>query len=160
MRCVKIMVVVAALTVVSTRVDARIKITFADSNDLFSFHAQIYDENYRAQTQAADLRIEAWNANGKIYSVSIPAGTCTAPSAAGSCVYENSLARRTRSGLAYFRVLYQAATHGNKIWLESYGDLSAATDPVMSIRIYLDDVLYAYIPNERFTQTHDGWVGF
>ena len=96
---------------------------------------------------------------GKIYSVTIPAGACISRSA-GSCVYKNSEARKAKNGLAYFRVLYQAGTHGNKMWLQSYGDLSSATDPVMSFLVYMDDILYASLDNEVFTPTHNGWVGF
>ena len=46
------------------------------------------------------------------------------------------------------------------MWLRSYGDLSLATDPLMSFRVYMDDVLYAAIEDEVFTKTHNGWVGF
>jgi len=154
---IKLIVLTLLLTFISTSADARIRIQFLNNTDAFHFHAQVYDENFRARF--GDFRIEAWNSAGQIYSVNIPAGSCTS-TGEWSCVYRDPAARRTKSGLAYFRILYQSGTHGNKIWLESYGDLSSATDPVMSFRIYMDDVLYAYIGNEVFTRTYSGWVGF
>jgi hypothetical protein len=150
-------VATAMLMAMATTADARIRIKFYDTYDSFELHAQIYDPDYRAAV--GDMRIEAWNALGLIYSVTIPAGACVGRNS-NSCVYKNPDAKRARSGLFYVRVLYQAATHGNKIWLRSYGDLSAATEPVMSFRIYMDDAFYAGIPNELFTPTHSGWVGF
>jgi hypothetical protein len=56
--------------------------------------------------------------------------------------------------------LYQAQSHGNKIYLESYGDLSLATDPVMSFKIFQNDELYAELRNVTFRPTRSGWVGF
>lgn len=150
-------VVIATLTVATTDADARVRIKFFDDYDSFSFHAQIYDPQFRAR--AGEMRIEAWNAAGLIYAVTIPAGACVSRGA-GSCVYKNPEARRARTGLAFFRVLYQAGTHGNKVWLQSYGDLSAATDPVMSFVVYMDDVPYASTQELVFTSTHNGWVGF
>lgn len=141
----------------ATSADARIRIKFFDDYDSFSYHAQLYDPEYRSMI--GELRIEARNAAGPIYSVTIPAGACISRSR-GSCVYKNPEARKARNGLAYFRVLYQAASHGNKMWLQSYGDLSLATDPVMSFQVYMDDVPYASIENAVFTPTHNGWVGF
>jgi len=152
-----ILIVTLALTLVSTSADARIRIKFFDDYDSLYYHAQIYDPDYRSII--GEMRIEAWNAAGKIYSVTIPAGACISRSA-GSCVYKDPEARKAKSGLAYFRVLYQAGTHGNKMWLQSYGDLSSATDPVMSFLVFMDDILYASIDNEVFTPTHNGWVGF
>jgi len=152
-----ILIVTLALTLVSTSAEARIRIKFVDDYDSLYYHAQIYDPDYRSII--GEMRIEAWNAAGKIYSVTIPAGACISRSA-GSCVYKDPEARKAKSGLAYFRVLYQAGTHGNKMWLQSYGDLSSATDPVMSFLVYMDDILYASLDNEVFTPTHNGWVGF
>jgi hypothetical protein len=151
--------VVVALTIALPvrPADARIRIKFFADYDSFSYHAQIYDPEYRSTV--GEMRIEARNSAGTIYSVTIPAGACVSRSA-GSCVYKNSEAKKAKSGLAYFRVLYQAGSHGNKIWLQSYGDLSLATEPVMSFLVYMDDVLYAAISNEVFTPTHNGWVGF
>ena len=145
------------VTFISTTAHARIKIKFLDGNDQFSYHAQIYDEDFRSTV--GELRLEAWNAAGLIYSVTIPAGACISTNA-GSCVYRDPIAKKSRSGLAYFRVLYQAGSHGNKVWLESYGDLSSATDPVMSFRLYVDDLFYSAIEDEVFTQRRNGWVGF
>jgi hypothetical protein len=150
-------VLILALTLVTTDADARVRIKFFDDYDSFFFHAQIYDPQFRART--GEMRIEARNAAGPIYSVTIPAGGCVSRSA-GSCVYKNPEAKRARNGLAFFRVLYQAGTHGNKVWLQSYGDLSAATDPVMSFVVYLGDVPYASTEELLFTPTHNGWVGF
>jgi hypothetical protein len=152
-----IAVATVAFILTSTSAQARIKIKFFDEYDSFAYHAQIYDPNYRSTV--GELRIEAWNATGLIYSVTIPDGACVSTNA-GSCVYKDPVAKKARNGLAYFRVLYQAGKHGNKIWLQSYGDLSAATDPVMSFLVYRDDILYAAIVDEVFKPTHNGWVGF
>ncbi len=155
----KVLMILVPLLVafVSTTAHARIKIKFLDGNDQLYYHAQIYDPDYRSTV--GEMRIEAWNAAGQIYAVTIPAGACVTANA-GSCVYKDPLAKKAKSGLAFFRVLYQAGSHGNKIWLESYGDLSSATDPVMSFRVYMDDILYAAIEDEVFTQRRNGWVGF
>lgn len=157
LRLIQVALAVVTMTLVTTDADARIRIKFFETYDSFSFHAQVHDPEFRAKT--SEMRIEAWNAAGQIYSVTIPAGACVSRRA-GSCVYKNPEAKKARSGLAYFRVLYQAGSHGNKMWLQSYGDLSNATDPVMTFLIYMDDVLYSSLRNEVFTPTHNGWVGF
>jgi len=146
-----------ALLVVSTGAEARIKLKFLDGNDLFYFHAQVLDESFRSF--AGDLRFEVWNAAGMIYAVDVPAGTCVATIGGRSCVFRDKAAKQARSGLAYFKVLYQAQSHGNKFYLESYGDLSSATDPVMSFKIYEDDQLYKELDDVVFRPTHAGWVG-
>jgi hypothetical protein len=156
-RLLELALAVVIVTLTTTDADARIRIKFFDDYDSFAFHAQVYDPGFRART--GDMRIEARNAAGPIYSVTIPAGACVSRSR-GSCVYKNPEARRARSGLAFFRVRYQAGTHGNKMWLESYGDLSAATDPVMSFVLYVNDLPYASTEDSLFTPTHNGWVGF
>jgi hypothetical protein len=142
---------------VSTAADARIRLTFLDGNDSFSFHAQENDATFRSTTES--LRFEIWNAAGLIYAVDVPIGTCVGASTAPSCTYRNREAKKARSGLAYVKIRYQTESHANKIWLQSYGDLSSATDPVMSIKLYQNGALYDQLVDEVFTATRTGWIG-
>ncbi len=145
-----------AAVLVATDADARIRLTFRDGNDEFFFHAQVKDPTFRSTTES--LRFEIWNAAGMIYAVDVPSGTCVSASDP-ACIYRDGAALKARDGLAYVRIQYQTANHANKIWLRSYGDLSAATDPVMSIKIYQNGALYTELVDEVFKPTHHGWVG-
>ena len=146
------------LLVGSTPADAKIKLRLLEGNDLFYFHVQVNDPTF--PSFVGTLRFEVWNAAGMIYAVDVSTAACTATSTARWCVFRDKAAKQARSGLAYFKILYQAQSHGNKIYLESYGDLSAATDPVMSFKIFQNDELYAELNNVVFKPTHSGWVGF
>jgi hypothetical protein len=156
-RKVGVLVVLVTLLVEWSAAEARIKLKLLEGNDLFYFHAQKFDPDFRSFT--GTLRFEVSNAGGLIYAVEIPPGACVGSPTGRSCVFRDKAARTAKSGLAYFKVLYEAQSHGNKMYLQSYGDLSAATDPVMSFRIYQDGELWAALNNVAFKATRTGWVG-
>jgi hypothetical protein len=67
------------------------------------------------------------------YEVALEGGVCK--DHGRSCYYRDSTVPRQRDGVRYFRVRYARQGHGNRVWLESFGDLSAATQANMMILI-------------------------
>ncbi len=100
-----------------------------------------------------------------IHSVTIPPGTCV--DRGKSCSYRNSQAKKRKEGLGYFRILYKTYGpentygHGNKVYLESYGDLSKATVANMMVVRFIDGNLYTVL-DETFTPIANGgwWFDF
>jgi hypothetical protein len=168
--------VVCAMTLLAVvnAADARISIRRRALQDNFFFHGNYSGEPF---DPSAAFTLEVWNcANGElptfiadaepliacgydqqnalisgdlVYSVEVPAGLCVDHGRA--CYYRNSDIPSAGAGVRYFRVRYARPGQGNKVWLDSYGDLSSATQPNMLILIKLDGFARAtrtdtYIP--------------
>lgn len=59
-----------------------------------------------------------------VYSVFVPGGSCV--DHGRTCYYRNRSYDPRVGGLRFFRVRYSSGSRGNRVWLESTGDLSAA----------------------------------
>lgn len=71
-----------------------------------------------------------------VYAVDVPAGSCV--DHGRSCYYRNGDVPSRSAGVRYFRVQYSRPGHGNRVWLDSYGDLSSANQANMLMLIKLD----------------------
>ena len=168
----------SALVLAAGVADARIAIRLHGSPyDEFFFHG-----NYSAEpfTPSDAFGIEIWNcASGDAPTfvadrqVSIlclhPDGTVTAGSlayavdvAAGACVdhgrscyYRNPDVPSRADGVRSLRIQYARRHHGNRVWVDSYGDVSAADQASMLIVIKVNGVPRATL-NDTFTPLPSG----
>jgi hypothetical protein len=88
-----------------------------------------------------------------VYQVALPGGVCK--DHGRSCYYRDATVPRERDGVRYFRVRYARQGHGNRVWLESYGDLSAAIQANMLIVIRVNGGPRAVL-QDTFTPLPDG----
>ena len=139
--------------------EARITIRSHATLDEFSFHAQYWDVPF---DPADDFALEIWTcANGMTptyiaqrdpivvcrdetggaastpadlaYAVEVPGGTCV--DHGQSCYMRNPDSTVRDGGIRYFKVQYAKRDQGNKIWLETVDDLSAANAAHMLLLI-------------------------
>jgi hypothetical protein len=89
------------------------------------------------------------------YTVSVPAGSCI--DHGRSCYYRARDFDRTKGGVRTFRVRYANRHRGNRVWLESYGDLSAATQASMLLQISIDGVPRAALEETFVPLPGGGW---
>jgi hypothetical protein len=155
---VSVAALVAAIGVRSAT--ARITIRPHAPTDTFFFHAH-YSGPFDPST---DFTIEIWNCASGVppsflsgvtppvvcrdgtptgftvatmaYAVHIPGGSCV--DHGRSCYYRNRAFDRREGGTRYFRVEYPRRNRGNRVWLESSGDLSAADQANMLLLIRID----------------------
>jgi hypothetical protein len=176
----KLLVATLLLLVVASAAQANITLKLREGADEFYFHGQYHGEPFNP---ADEFEMEIWNcANGQlpnvtsapqpicpvpgspgefepaqlVYSVLIPGGTCIDRRL--SCSFRDRDARAARSGLVQFRVQYDNGRHGNKIWLQSFGDLSLANSAQMYLVIKRNgnseaDLLGAFQPLRS-----GGWI--
>lgn len=169
------------ILVLVTVADARTTIRPRPRLDSFFFHGHYSTTPF---DPADALGIELWNcANGAtpvfnadrelrilcfdgpqaeptladlVYTVELPGGSCI--DRGRSCFYRNRLANDVTGGISYMRVMYSGNSHGNKVWLESFGDLSAADQANMMLIITVNGR-----PNALFVDTftpllNGGWT--
>ena len=139
---------------ISDQALAQIKLTELPGNDHLYFHGQIYNPTFVPST--SEIRFELWNSHGLVYSQTLPAGTCV--DSGSGCLYKNQEAQKSKSGVQYFRVLYQTRSHGHKMWLESYQEFVSVDDPEMTFMMFMNGSLFASIPNATFTRRPRGWI--
>ena len=174
----RLVTVIVASLCLAASARANITLKLRDGADEFYFHGQYHGEPF---SPADELEMEIWNcANGQlpdvtsapqcpipgspgefepaqlVYSVLIPGGTCIGRGV--SCSFRDRDARAARSGLVQFRVQYDNGRHGNKIWLQSFGDLSLANSAQMYLVIKRNgnseaDLLGAFQPLRS-----GGWI--
>jgi hypothetical protein len=104
----------------------------------------------------------AWllsNQQGAVYGVVLPAGSFTANANGTSFRYSNYQAR-TLGGIRKARIRISRGTY--RYWVEAYGDMSRAIDPIMSIQVYLPNQPTPTIHTEMWLRMRYGWkaVGF
>ena len=90
-----------------------------------------------------------------VYEVHVPPGTCK--DHGGSCYYRDRTVSRENPGLRYFRVRYARQGRGNRVWLDTYGDLSAAQHANMVIVITIDGVPRALLEDTFRPMRNGGW---
>jgi hypothetical protein len=156
-----VMVSVLAVLCVVDVAAARITIRRHTPFDAFFFHAQYSTEPF---LPGDGFTLEIWNcATGEMpifiadrepliicrqdgetaytlgalaYAVDVPAGACV--DHGRSCYYRDPRANLANGGVRYFRVQYARRGHGNRVWLESYDDLSAADQARMLIVVKIN----------------------
>jgi hypothetical protein len=155
-------VVFALLVAGVGNVEARMTIRMGDNLDEFRFHAQYWDD--AAFDPAADFTLAIWTcpdggmpaylagfdpvvacrddigasvAADLAYGVTIAGGTCVDHGHA--CYARRSDAAVEDGGVRLFKVRYaRSAEAGNKIWLETVGDLSHVVEGNMLLQILID----------------------
>ncbi len=172
---------VAFVAAVGGDADAKITIRPGSASDNFFFHG-----NYSSIPfdPATSFGIQVWNCpngtppiflsqsppvvvceldpTGKdhlladlVYEVNVPPGTCN--DHGGSCYFRDGTISADNPGVRYFRVRYARQGRGNRVWLESYGDLSAARHPSMMILITIDGLPRALLDDTFRPLRNGGW---
>jgi hypothetical protein len=72
----------------------------------------------------------------RIYAVALAPGACVDHGA--SCYFRDPDVPSLRTGIRYLRIRYARQRHGNRVWLQSYGDLSGADQANMLIVIKIN----------------------
>jgi hypothetical protein len=173
------LVVLVAVTLVTQAADAKIALRPRAPHDSFVFHGN-YSSRPFDPTSAFGIAI--WNcADGtmptfiadreplvvcgfdaatgyvlaeRVYEVGLPAGACV--DHGRSCYYRDGAAVKA-GGVRYLRVQYARRGHGNRVWLESYGDLSAADQANMLVVIEVDGTPRALLQDTFAPITSGGW---
>jgi hypothetical protein len=89
-----------------------------------------------------------------VYEVELPAGACL--DHGRSCYYRDGDAVHA-GGIRYLRVQYARRRHGNRVWLESFGDLSAADQANMLILVTVDGIPRATLQDTFVPLQSGGW---
>ena len=90
-----------------------------------------------------------------VYSIDVPGGTCVDHGRA--CYYRNTAVPSLELGVRYFKVQYARPGRGNRVWLDSYGDLSAADQANMLILNEIDAHPRAIRSDTFIPLGSDGW---
>ncbi|MEO6029798.1 MAG: hypothetical protein ABIR79_23260 [Candidatus Binatia bacterium] len=168
-----------ALVVVADVAHAKITLRPRSPHDNFFFHG-----NYSTQPfdPNSAFGIELWNcANGvlpafiadrvplivcgydpvtgyvlgeRVYEVSLPGEACH--DHGRSCYFRNPAAA-SAGGVRFLRVQYARRGHGNRVWFESFGDLSAAQQANMLILITVDGAPRAALQDTFTPLPNGGW---
>ncbi len=88
-----------------------------------------------------------------VYSVELPSDTCI--DHGRSCYFRDSGVPSRADGIRLLRIQYARRGHGNRVWLESYGDLSRADQAEMMIVITINGRPRAVL-EETFTPLPNG----
>ena len=88
------------------------------------------------------------------YDVALPAGACI--DHGRSCYYRDASAP-SRGGIRFLRVQYARRGHANRVWLESFGDLSAALQAKMLVMITIDAIPRATLQDTFAPLRNGGW---
>ncbi len=105
---------------------------------------------------ACDLAVDgSYTLGDLVYSVVVPGGTCVDHGRA--CYYRNAAVPSLGLGVRYFKVQYAQGGRGNRVWLDSYGDLSAADQANMLILIEIDAHARAIRSDTFIPLGTDGW---
>jgi hypothetical protein len=89
----------------------------------------------------------------RVFAVTLAGGACV--DHGRSCYYRDASVPSARLGIRFLRIQYARRGHGNRVWLESFGDLSTATQASMLILITSDGTVPAAL-GETFTPLPNG----
>ena len=172
-------VVFAWILLLAGVADARITIRFHEPYDELFFHGNYSSEQF---DPSSAFGLEIWNcANGAlpafiadrealivcnhpdgtttpgylVYSVDLPPGACD--DHGRSCYYRNPDVPSRAEGVRRLRIQYARRGHGNRIWLQSYGDLSAADQANMMIIVKVDGRPRAILEDTFIRLPNGGW---
>jgi hypothetical protein len=174
---VAVLTVVCLVDVAGARITIRLH---SAPYDAFFFHGNYSSEPF---DPSSGLGLEIWNcatgdaptfvadrealivcrqADGSItpgslvYSVEVPAGACI--DHGRSCYYRNRDVPFLAEGVRTLRVQYARRRHGNRVWIQSFGDLSAADQARMLIVIKIDGKPRALLEDTFTPLDSGGWV--
>lgn len=102
-----------------------------------------------------EIKIILTNANGSVYTLTIPAGDVKQLSR-NLFRFRNKLAQRNRSGLARFDVRFFPKRNNYTFVLKTYGDLSKATLADMGFQISIGDD--GFLNKSTWQSTPKGWI--
>ncbi len=102
-----------------------------------------------------EIKVLLTNADGKIYSLAIPAGDVKQVSR-NLFRFRNRLAQRQRDGLARFDVRYFPKRNTFTFVLKTYGDLSKATIAQMGFQVSIGDD--GFLNQSSWQETPKGWL--
>ncbi len=91
----------------------------------------------------------------RIYSVTVPPGACV--DHGGSCYFRDATVPDGGPGVRFFRVRYAKRERRNRVWLESYGNLSGAAQARMMIVITIDGLPRAILEDTFRPRPNGGW---
>ena len=89
------------------------------------------------------------------YAADVPPGSCV--DHGRSCYYRNPDVPFRADGVRSLRIQYARRHHGNRVWLESYGDLSAADQANMLIVIKVNGLPRATLDDTFTPLPNGGW---
>jgi len=169
----------AAILLLAGAADARITIRFHDPWDELFFHGNYSSEPF---DPSSAFGLEIWNcatgdvptfiadrealivcrhADGTItpghhvYAVDLPAGACI--DHGRSCYYRNPDVPYRADGVRSLRIQYARRGRGNRVWLESFGDLTAADQANMMIIINVNGKPRAVLEDTFVPLPSGGW---
>jgi hypothetical protein len=145
-----IAVVVVAVLAMANAASAQIRVSPARHE--FRFHGALGAGPGHTVSQFG-ATVTLANEAGTILSLTLPAGACV--DRGTSCLYRDPQATATTGGIAKFRMQFSTG----KIWMVSYGDLSAATTARMNVTVMIPSTPFqAYSITANFTLTKKGWL--
>ena len=160
--------------------EARITIRPRTDSDAFFFHA-----NYSKQPfdPASNFGIEVYNCSSGsmpilvadrepliicdpgatagpelaefLYGVEVPGGSCI--DHGRSCYFRNPDVDESHPGVSFLRIQYSRRGHGNRVWLEAFGDFSAADQASMLMLITIDGQPRAVLTDTFRPLGNGGW---
>ncbi|MCC6847109.1 MAG: hypothetical protein IT294_01310 [Deltaproteobacteria bacterium] len=95
-----------------------------------------------------------WILADRVHEVALPAGACVDHGC--SCYYRDRSARSS-GGIRSLRIQYARRGHANRVWLESFGDLSGARQANMFVVITIDGVPRATMQDTFQALRNGGW---
>jgi hypothetical protein len=96
------------------------------------------------------------NAAGILYRAAVPPGALVARgSREQRFIYRDADAARARCGIAKIEMRYQPAHGYYRVRVIAYGDLSAATDPAMTLQLKVGDD--GFVNSGVWERTASGW---
>ena len=90
-----------------------------------------------------------------VYAAALPSGACK--DHGSSCYYRDQTVPDAHEGIRFLRVRYARRGYGNRVWLDSYGDLSRATQANMLILITIDGGPRAVLQDTFVAIPGGGW---
>ena len=95
------------------------------------------------------------NAAGVLYRAAVPPGALVARGTGSRFIYRDADAARTRCGIAKIEMRYVPARGYYRVRVVAYGDLSAATDPAMTLQFKVGDD--GFVNSGLWQPTASGW---
>jgi hypothetical protein len=95
------------------------------------------------------------NASGPIYAATLAPGNLQ-PKGRYAFKYHERAASRAKSGIARFEIIYRSHSSRYQFRIQTYADLSSATDPAMTFQIRIGDD--SFVDSSTWVRTRTGWA--
>lgn len=93
-----------------------------------------------------------------VHALELPGGSCV--DHGRSCYYRNGRIDETNPGIRYVRIQYSRRGRGNRVWLDAFGDFSAADQANMLLVITIDGRPRAVLGDTFRPLANGGWFSF